>query len=88
MGCEIPMTIDADNPNINKFPTNSKNITKEQRKNRDFLINLMKKHDFVNLESEWWHWSYGDRYWAVKKNKKYAIYGTIQSIKFSILKTV
>jgi D-alanyl-D-alanine dipeptidase len=40
----------------------------------------MEKYDFVNLESEWWHWSYGDRYWAVKKNKEYTLYEPVQSI--------
>jgi len=77
MGCSIPMTIATDNPEIHKFPTNSKKITKKQKENRKFFAELMKKYGFVNLESEWWHWSYGDRYWATKKNKRFAIYGSI-----------
>ena len=34
----------------------------------------MKKAGFVNYPPEWWHWSYGDRYWAAALNKKFAIY--------------
>ena len=77
MGCDIPMTIDTKNPDIPKFPTNSNKITAIKKKNRKFLVNIMQKHDFVNLESEWWHWSYGDKYWAAKKNRKFAIYSSI-----------
>jgi D-alanyl-D-alanine dipeptidase len=25
---------------------------------------------FVNYPSEWWHWSYGDKYWGFAKGKK------------------
>ena len=79
MGCEIPMEIDTKNPDISKFPTMTKNITKKQKENRKLLINIMTKNGFVNLESEWWHWSYGDRYWAVKKRKKFAIYSAVKN---------
>jgi zinc D-Ala-D-Ala dipeptidase len=78
MGCEIPMIIDVKNPDIPKFPTNSRNITKIQKENRRYLSRLMKKYDFVNLESEWWHWSYGDKYWAAKKGKTNSIYSSIK----------
>lgn len=65
--------------------TNSKNITKEQEKNRKLLIKIMEKQSFVNYPIEWWHWSYKDKYWVAKKNrkgkkKKYAIYGTIKKL--------
>ncbi|MDT7587682.1 MAG: zinc D-Ala-D-Ala dipeptidase, partial [Pseudonocardiales bacterium] len=30
---------------------------------------------FVNYPTEWWHWSYGDRYWAIKTTAAAAIYG-------------
>ena len=54
--------------------TNSRAISKEARKNRLLLIKIMKKAGFVNYPPEWWHWSYGDRYWAAALNKKFAIY--------------
>ena len=32
---------------------------------------------FVNYPTEYWHWSYGDRYWAYQKGQPAAIYGFI-----------
>ena len=29
-----------------------------------------------NYPAEWWHWSYGDRYWAFQNNG-FAIYSAI-----------
>ncbi len=30
---------------------------------------------FVNYPTEWWHWSYGDRYWALLTGSPHAVYG-------------
>lgn len=30
----------------------------EAKKNRDLLIKVMKKAEFINYKEEWWHWSY------------------------------
>jgi D-alanyl-D-alanine dipeptidase len=37
----------------------------------------MQSHDFVNYPMEWWHFSYGDRYWAYHKKALQAIYGPV-----------
>jgi len=29
----------------------------------------------VNYPTEWWHWSYGDRYWAFVTGAPHALYG-------------
>jgi D-alanyl-D-alanine dipeptidase len=29
----------------------------------------------VNYPTEWWHWSYGDRYWALTTGAPAALYG-------------
>lgn len=29
----------------------------------------------VNYPTEWWHWSYGDRYWALQTGAPAALYG-------------
>ncbi len=29
----------------------------------------------VNYPTEWWHWSFGDRYWALATGKAAALYG-------------
>lgn len=34
--------------------------------NRIMLYDIMTSNGFVNLPSEWWHFSYGDQYWANK----------------------
>jgi len=52
-------------------------VSKDAETNRKILISALKKAGFVNYPAEWWHWSYGDRYWAFFKKKNVAIYGSI-----------
>jgi zinc D-Ala-D-Ala dipeptidase len=33
----------------------------------------------VDFPTEWWHRSYGDRYWALTTNTDHAIYGSMRS---------
>ena len=37
-------------------------ISKEAQANRQLLIDLLTSHEFLNYLTEWWHFSYGDRY--------------------------
>ncbi len=53
-------------------------IDKKTQKNRDFLLELMQAHGFVNYPTEWWHFSYGDRYWAYFSNAPSAMYGSVE----------
>ena len=46
------------------------------RENRRLLYNTMTSAGFSNLPSEWWHYDYGDRFWAYYKNRP-AIYSGI-----------
>jgi D-alanyl-D-alanine dipeptidase len=55
----------------------SKKVSHGIRKNREILYQAMKKASFSNYSNEWWHWSWGDRGWAMREDKKYAIYGTV-----------
>ena len=48
------------------------------RKNRRILYNCMTRAGFVNLPSEWWHYSYGDRVWAYY-NSTPALYSGVYS---------
>ncbi|MEX5938117.1 M15 family metallopeptidase [Mammaliicoccus sciuri] len=66
-------------PPENKTYTNSIYITDEARKNRDILIGLMKDVGFVNYPTEWWHFSYGDKYWAFF-NDTDAIYNSMLEV--------
>ena len=56
--------------------TFSPQITDAARQNRARLIEIMTHQGFVNYPTEWWHWSYGDRYWAYHTHQTHAIYGT------------
>jgi zinc D-Ala-D-Ala dipeptidase len=77
-GHELPMGTD-----VNATPpeygtecfTASTAIDTEARNNRSMLIDAMTATGFVNYPSEWWHWSYGDRYWAFITGPTHARYG-------------
>lgn len=56
--------------------TDSKVISLEAKKNREIMNNALQAQDFVNYPTEYWHWSYGDRYWAYVQKAKYAIYAS------------
>lgn len=45
----------------------------EIRENRRLLYGIMTGFGFTNLPSEWWHYDYGDRFWAFY-NAKPAMY--------------
>ena len=47
----------------------------EARRNRDTLARVLRAAGLVNYPTEWWHWSYGDRYWAMATGAPGAIYG-------------
>lgn len=57
-----------------KTYTYSNKISPFGKKNRKLLIKVMSKAGFINYPTEWWHWSYGDRYWAAVLKKKHSIY--------------
>ncbi len=54
------------------------NISQKAMDNRKILIDVMSKSGFVNYPTEWWHWSYGDRYWAYQTNSSCAIFNSIE----------
>lgn len=54
--------------------TDAKDISPQAQANRALLVRVMEQEGFVNYPTEWWHWSYGDRYWAAAKGKPHAIY--------------
>ncbi len=56
--------------NTNYFETEKDD---QIRNNRRLLYNVMIEAGFVNLPSEWWHYDYGDRFWAYYMDKP-AIY--------------
>lgn len=60
--------------------TASTAISKEAQHYRKIMSDVLSQVGFVNYPTEFWHWSYGDRYWAYHKQQPYAIYGSHQSI--------
>jgi zinc D-Ala-D-Ala dipeptidase len=44
------------------------------RHRRGVLAAALRSAGFVNYPTEWWHWSYGDRYWAIATGTAAAIY--------------
>jgi len=47
------------------------------RRNRDLLAAALTGAGFVNYPTEWWHWSFGDRYWALLTGADAARYGPL-----------
>ena len=58
--------------------TSSTIISEEAKKYRKIMCDALLAVDFVNYPAEYWHWSYGDRYWAYHKKAPHAIYGEIK----------
>lgn len=41
------------------------------------LSGALRDVGFINYPGEYWHWSYGDRYWAHHVGEEFALYDTI-----------
>lgn len=48
------------------------------RAHRDLLCDVLTRAGLVNYPTEWWHWSFGDRYWALVTGAPAALYGPVQ----------
>jgi D-alanyl-D-alanine dipeptidase len=53
------------------------NISTEARHWRNVLGDAMSSAGLVNYPPEWWHWSYGDRYWAAITGAPAAVYAPL-----------
>jgi D-alanyl-D-alanine dipeptidase len=47
------------------------------RANRELLACVLSDVGLVNYPTEWWHWSFGDRYWALLSGAEAARYGPV-----------
>lgn len=88
-GAAVDLTLWADGAEldlgtaINATPEESANacftaadrISEQARHWRDVLATAMSVAGLVNYPPEWWHWSYGDRYWAATTRASAARYG-------------
>lgn len=55
--------------------TAAANITADARRNRRTLSAALSTAGLTNHPAQWWHWSYGDRYWALNTGAPAARYG-------------
>ncbi|MBS0288859.1 MAG: D-alanyl-D-alanine dipeptidase [Proteobacteria bacterium] len=56
----------------------STKISRQARKNREIMADALRAVGFVNYPAQYWHWSYGDQYWAYQTHQDYAVYGAWQ----------
>jgi D-alanyl-D-alanine dipeptidase len=57
--------------------TEHEHVHPAARENRLLLCRAMQAQGFANYVREWWHYSYGDRYWAWVQGQPKAIYGPV-----------
>ncbi|AXE34671.1 M15 family metallopeptidase [Chromobacterium phragmitis] len=74
MGC--PFNADSEESNGACY-TDAAGLSETARANRAVLIAAMTAAGFINYPSEWWHWSYGDRYWAAVTGAPAALYAAV-----------
>jgi D-alanyl-D-alanine dipeptidase len=54
--------------------TDAPGLSTRARENRAMLGEALLAAGMVNYPTEWWHWSYGDRYWAYVSGADHAVY--------------
>lgn len=45
---------------------------------RAVLVTALSGAGLVNYPTEWWHWSFGDRYWAFSTGAPHALFGPVE----------
>jgi D-alanyl-D-alanine dipeptidase len=55
-------------------------ISPAAREHRSLLARVLGDVGLVNYAAEWWHWSYGDRYWALLTAAPAALYGPVRDL--------
>jgi D-alanyl-D-alanine dipeptidase len=59
--------------------TDAAGISAQAHTHREILARALTAEGFVNYPTEWWHWSFGDRYWALLTEAARACYGPSRS---------
>jgi len=54
-------------------------IGADARAHRTLLASVLEPQGLVNYPTEWWHWSHGDRYWALVTGAPHALYGPLSA---------
>lgn len=71
--------------NTRYYEDNAENL--QARDNRRLLYNIMTDNGFTNLSSEWWHYDYGDKFWACTKDMP-VMYNSIYDMPENLKKEV
>ena len=76
-GEPLPMggEVNADPEDDNGACYTAADLIGEAADNRRLLVETLGGAGLVNYPTEWWHWSYGDRYWAMVTGAPAACYG-------------
>jgi D-alanyl-D-alanine dipeptidase len=61
----------------NRCFTDAPGLAADPRRNRDLLVEVLGGVGLVNYPTEWWHWSYGERYWALRTGARVARYAPV-----------
>ncbi|GAA1745034.1 M15 family metallopeptidase [Nonomuraea bangladeshensis] len=76
-GAELWLGTEVNDTDTDTCHTASTAISPEAREHRRTLGDVLTRVGLVNYPSEWWHWSYGDRYWAHITGASAARYGPV-----------
>jgi D-alanyl-D-alanine dipeptidase len=74
MGTEIDATPEASD---GRCYLDALGLSADARAHRDLLGSSLRAAGLVNYPTEWWHWSFGDRYWALMTGAAAATYGPV-----------
>ncbi|WP_374204285.1 M15 family metallopeptidase [Streptomyces sp. HPF1205] len=58
--------------------TDTPGLSVRARTNRTTLSRALTTTGLINYPTEWWHWSLGDRYWALQTQQSAALYGPVE----------
>ncbi len=74
MGTAVDATPEA---SANACFTAASSISPAARRHRQIMVAALTGAGLVNYPTEWWHWSYGDRYWAILTGAPRTRYGPV-----------
>lgn len=74
MGTDI--NVDAESTEGRTY-TFADNISEDAKRNRKLLVDALSSVGLQNYQTEWWHWSFGDQYWAFMKDQPFSVYGVV-----------
>ncbi|MEU6011451.1 M15 family metallopeptidase [Streptomyces sp. NPDC047453] len=58
--------------------TDAPGLSAQARANRTILGGALSAAGLINYPTEFWHWSFGDRYWALQTQQPAALYGPVE----------